>query len=1145
MLYIHRAERADGLIEDLAELLAQPVGNPMQAELVAVPTRGVERWLTQRLSHRLGSGAGGDGVCANVDFPFPGTVVGLATSAASGFLPEDDPWPPERSVWPLLGVIDQNLDEPFLAPLAAHLRDSSPTDAEGNKRLRRFTGARHLADLFDRYAVHRPEMVQAWLQGKLVTDPEQNPAEQWQAELWRRLRIQIGVPGPAERFASAMERLVDAPELVDLPERFSLFGLTRLPASHVRILGALGAHRDVHLFLLHPSQVLWDQVAAIDLNGYDRKRAGDPTADIPVNPLLRSWGRDAREMQLVLTEATPAVGEHRVAEAAGSSLLGLIQGDIRVNRRPPGLGPFAERTDPRPVLGPADDSLIVHSCHGRTRQVEVMRDAILHLLADDPSLELRDFIVMCPDIESFAPLIQAAFGVTEPEGDADLPVVPIRLADRAIRQTNPLLAVAAHLLDLSAARVTASQVLDLVSMEPVGRRFQIDEDDLGRLQEWVGQAGVRWGIDSLQRSSRGLADLRANTWDSGLDRLLLGVGMADDDCRLYGDIVPLDDVSGSDVDLAGRAAELIARLSQALHDLAGPAPIGVWIEALSRTTEAMALAATSDAWQHEQLRRILQDVGVEAQVSGGGGGEEALDLAEVRALFADRLAGRPTRANFRTGDLTICTLVPMRSVPHRVVCLLGLDDEVFPRHQGEDGDDLLQAEPQVGDREPRSEDRQLLLDALLAAQERVIITYSGRDPRTNQAKPPAVPVSELLDVVDRTVRVEADRKARSQVVVRHPLQSFAPVNFIPGALREGTPWSFDPVNLRSAEARESDRQLVPPFLAGPLPPVDSGVLDLAALVRFVEHPIKAFLRERMGLYLGEPRGTRDAIPLEMDGLEKWGVGDRLLAAQMVGASAEDALASELARGLLPPQPLAEAILSDVVPCVDELLQRFRAEPGAGLPGESYEVNVELADGRYLIGSVSGVRESTILVCTYSTLGPKHRLAAWVRFLALSASRPDLEVAAVSLGRGARSNAPGIPVARSEFEALPGPPEVRQKAAVDLLARLIDLYDRGRREPLPIFCKTSAAAVAAQRSGKDPVAAARHEWHTTYEGFPREDQDAEHVHIYGPELPFDRILDEGRRPEDPAGPDSARSRFALYARLLWDDVLDHPERLVGA
>ncbi|MHB1853696.1 MAG: exodeoxyribonuclease V subunit gamma, partial [Acidimicrobiales bacterium] len=698
---------------------------------------------------------------------------------------------------------------------------------------------------------------------------------------------------------------------------------------------------------------------------------------------------------------------------------------------------------------------------------------------------------------------------------------------------------------LSAARVTASQVLDLISMEPVGRRFQIDEDALGRVQEWVGSAGIRWGIDSLQRSSRGLGGLRANTWDSGLDRLLVGIGMADEDCRLFGDIVPLDDVSGPDVDLAGRVAELIARLNQALHDLAGRAPIGAWIEALSRATETMAQAAPSEAWQHEQLRRILQDVGVEAQVSGVSGAEGELDLAEVRALFADRLAGRPTRANFRTGDLTICTLVPMRSVPHRVVCLLGLDDEVFPRHQGEDGDDLLLAEPHVGDREPRSEDRQLLLDALLAAQEAVVITYAGRDQRTNQPKPPAVPVSELLDVIDRTVRLESDgAKARTRIMTEHPLQPFAPVNFTNTGLRHRGPWSFDPVQLRAAESRQTDRVSVPPFLSGPLPPRESGVVELAALVRFVEHPAKEFLRERLSLYVGGSDSIKDAIPLELDALEKWGVGDRLLEARLEGASPEDALAAEVARGLLPPSPLDAAILDEVAPCVERILDRFGAEPCTSSPSASYEVNVELPDGRYLIGSVSDVRDGTIITCTYSRLRPKQRLAAWVRFLALSASRPDLEVAAVAFGLGKKPYKGVSPVARSAFWPLSGPPASRREAAISRLVILVDLYERNLREPLPIFCRTSAEAVEAARFSDDWESPARKAWESGYNRYG-ENEEPEHVRLYGDEAPLQRFLDERPRTDDPASSRPAYSRFELYAHLLWDDVIDHPERLDNA
>ncbi len=929
MLHIHRAERADALVAALGAVVVDPLDDPMAPEVVAVPTRGVERWLTQRLSGRLGATPGrADGVCANIDFPYPAALVGGAVAAATGVERDADPWLAARSVWPLLEVIDASLGEPWLDPLASYLGATGGTDPSQSgdadpslfgREARRFGSARHLADLYDRYGVHRPAMLRAWaakedVDGAGLALP---PQWAWQAELWRRLRERIGVASPAERLDDACVALRGGATTVDLPARLSLFGLTRLPASFLAVLRALALHRDVHLFLLHPSPVLWRR---IDEQTGSRAavppRAADPTAALPANPLLMSWGRDTREMQLVLTaddgdgdgglrladhhhpiEALPGQSGEALRET--TTLLQRIQADVRGDRPPPGL-PLAGRDD-RAVLDPADTSLAVHACHGRGRQVEVVRDAILHLLAADPTLEPRDIIVMCPDIEAFAPLIHATFGAAEgfngadgadPFGAADPAAVSgsagatgptsvdlrVRLADRSLRQTNPVLGVVAELLELASARVTAAQVLDLAGREPIRRRFRFDDDDLSRAEEWVAAAGVRWGLDADHRAGYKLEALDANTWRAGLDRLLLGVAMAEDEQRLVGGVLPLDDVSSSDIDLAGRLAELLDRLTVTLDRLTSRQAIGVWAAALADAAALLTATSPTDAWQIAELRHLLDDVVAEA---GAPPSAPELTLPEVRALLANRLRGRPTRANFRTGHLTICTLVPMRSVPHRVVCLLGLDDGVFPRKIYVDDDDLVAADARVGDRDPRSEDRQLLLDALLAAESHLIITYSGRDERTNAERPPAVPVGELLDVVDRTVRLPDDPtgavRARTRIVVRHPLQPFDARNFMAGRLTGATPWSFDAVALAGARAAGGVRTEPAPFLARPLPPVRGEVVELENVVRFVQHPVRAFLRQRLGVSISEDADdASQALPVELDALEQWAVGDRLL-----------------------------------------------------------------------------------------------------------------------------------------------------------------------------------------------------------------------------------------------------------------------------
>jgi exodeoxyribonuclease V gamma subunit len=299
--------------------------------------------------------------------------------------------------------------------------------------------------------------------------------------------------------------------------------------------------------------------------------------------------------------------------------------------------------------------------------------------------------------------------------------------------------VVSELLALASARVTAAQVLDVASREPVRRRFRFDDDDLARAEEWVAAACVRWGLDADHRAPYKLDALDANTWRAGLDRLLLGVAMADERQRLVGGVLPVDDVNSSDIDLAGRLAELLDRLTVALDRLTVQQPIGAWAAALTDAAAMLTATSAGDAWQTAELRHLLDDVVTEADAHDPDGRDgpdgPELTLPEIRTLLADRLRGRPTRANFRTGHLTMCTLVPMRSVPHRVVCLLGLDDGVFPRKIDVDDDDLVAADARVGDRDPRSEDRQLLLDALLAAESHLIITDSGRDERTNAERP--------------------------------------------------------------------------------------------------------------------------------------------------------------------------------------------------------------------------------------------------------------------------------------------------------------------------------------------------------------------------------------------------------------------------
>ena len=428
----------------------------------------------------------------------------------------------------------------------------------------------------------------------------------------------------------------------------------------------------------------------------------------------------------------------------------------------------------------------VHRCHGPARQIDVLREVLLGLLQDDPTLEPRDILVMCPDIETYAPLIVAGFGLGEVAGQSH-PAhrLRVRLADRSLTQTNPLLGVAAELLTVAESRATASQVLNLAESPPVRARFGFTDDDLDVISDWVREAGIRWGFDKRHRAPYGLDHVVHNTWRFGLDRVLTGVAMSDDSHAWLDTALPLDDVGSNRVELAGRLAEFVDRLETVVDALAGTRPLVEWLDTLRDGVEQ--LTKPDAAWQTGQMQLEFADVVAHA----GSRASTAMRLPDVRSLLQGHLAGRPTRANFRTGTLTVCTMVPMRSVPHRVVCLVGLDDGVFPRLDVVDGDDVLDRKPMTGERDIRSEDRQLLLDAICAATETLVVTYTGADEHTGLPRPPAVPLMELLDALDQTT----PDKVVEHIRLDHPLQPFDVRNVAPGK-----PFTFDPTALVAAQA---------------------------------------------------------------------------------------------------------------------------------------------------------------------------------------------------------------------------------------------------------------------------------------------------------------------------------------------------------
>lgn len=1141
-IHVHRCARTYVLVAQLADILSDPLRaadgtpDPLLAEVISVPTRGVERFLTQQLSQHLGvtTATGGasscairksDGVCANVDFAGPGELMARATAQALGLSPDSrlDPWRPDRLAWTLLDLIQHDPEALWNQALRSYLQGPDGSGRQG----RHLHLSRKVAALFHRYGTERPSLIRAWAAGDDTdgfggTVP---PGLVWQPALWRAARTAIGTRAPGERLSEACQALTAEPGLCTLPGRLSVFGPTRISGAHRQLLGALAKHRDVHLWIPDPSAHRWASLATARVRDQGIEsdvgvpmRAASPVPRHTRSPLLRSLGRDSGELAWLvqdLSDTDTDSGPAAEPSAPAVSLLGALQTFIGDDlARPPG------QVEP-------DNSVQIHDCHGRPRQVEVLRESLLTILQHDQTLEPRDILIMCPDVAGYAPLITAAFSAGDPGADDPAAALRIRIADRTAAQHNDVLLALDQLLVMAGGRFPASAVLDFAGQPAVRRMFGFDDEALERLNDLAAQAHIRWGLDASDRTRFGLPpDVVANTWAYGVDRLLLGVAMGDDDLQMFGHVLPAENVSSGDASVITSLAELVDRLRILAPQLRAEHSVTEWTELLSSCLRALTAGQGEFAWQLPAALGALAQLRDEAgdrpfrRPDRPGPAAATLDLDDLRIWLADLLAGRPTRTNFRTGGVTVCSLAPMRSVPYRVICLLGLDDGVFPRRNDADGDDLLAHEPHIGERDAGAEDRQLFLDAIMAATQHVLITYAGRDVRTNRTQPPSVPVGEVLDALsDITGRVPAD------LVVRHPLQPFDPANFRTGTLVAGAPFSHDRTALAGARALTSPRLQNPPLFHGALPGDDVTEMSVADLTAFLSHPPDFFLRRRLGLYLErDAEQPTDQIPVELGGLDRWKLGDRILTGLLRSGDHSRITRAEAFRGELPPGALARAAFDDVARESEQVAVAAQALRRGAV--REVPVSIALPCGLRLTGVVPDVDGDRLVEATFSALRHKNVLGLWVRLLALQVTQPNTECVAALVTRRASG------VRTWTFEPVP-----TQRAA-DELNSLVDLMLRGRCEPLPVMPDASRD-YAHKRQLDEPggcLAEVRLQWVRDLKRVGSEANDRVVRRLWGDDDAFDRMCALPPRPDEADWFPAENSRFGVLARRIWDAPL---------
>lgn len=1012
-MQFHHVRTAADLVSRLVALWSGPRPDPFAFDLAIVPGAGFQRWLSQQLA-TVDDPAG---VCAGIEFS---SLEALEWRLYG----HDDPWRPERLAW-LVQQVALESDDPELEVLRRHLGASRET----------YSAGRRIAGQLAGYARHRPEMLAAWADGAdLGPEGDRLAENSWQAHLYRRLVATLGV-SPLERRAALLERLRAAPT-DGLPHRIAALAPRRVDPATVELLAALGTHHDLDVVLLRPAPA---RRVLPGVPGLRRSEFARP----PGHPLNEALGAVADETAVLIgrlsDEPIPTPGspqplpEPLPAPAAGT-LLTWLQADLAADTAP---------RRPR-VLAPDDHSVQVHLSHGRDRQVEVLREVLTAALADDRTLEPRDIAVLTPDVDAFAPLLAAAF--TPPAGSPDHPAQRFRVqvADRSVAQVNPMAALLLDLLRLPDGRMEASTLLELCARPAIAQRFGFGADSTDRLVELVERAGIRWGLSAAQRESFGLSGFPQNTWVAGLQRMLLGVALAETDLVAAGTVLPLDDLESSDLKLVGGLTEFVGRLSRFLAESAKPATLADWA---TRCRAALEELAEPPAGQDWQLADVWSSLARLAE-HGGSAGTLRTRHAALRAL-EEEFTGAPARGGFGNGALVVCGLASLRHVPHRVLVLLGWDARCYPRPARRHGDDLLGLDPRVGDPSAAMADRQVLLDAIHAAREQLILLAQGHSESTNEDLPLAAPLVELMESLDLTARTAEGVPGSTAVTVHHPLQPFDP-GYFDGArprLRSADRLAFHAAQAILAEP-------VPPrgrYALDPLPEPDLSLgVSLDDLVGFFAHPARALLRTRAGISFTDTPTITDSMPIDPGALGNWQIGNRVLRRLRAGHDPDAVVRAEWLRGEVPPFALGQNLIEQVLAQARRSVREVPPElPEPRLRDLALSIDVPGHGAVPLVGRVT-THAQELLQVEFANPHARHRLSVWLRLLALAAAEPGPWRARL-IGKG-------------RVVAYDAPPAADASA---LLSRYLQLFALGLSRPLPALSRLGLAWAQYRVSQRDP------------------------------------------------------------------------------
>jgi len=1006
MLHIYTSNRLEYLIKNLVSAINAKPLPPLIQETIVVQSKGMERWVSMELAKYLG-------VWANGYFPFANAMLWRLFKETLGYLPDISLFEREVMVWSIMKILPDYLGHQEFTELNHYLQGDG-------QQIKRFQLASRIAEVFDQYLMYRPTWIADWENGKQPRELANDSQARWQAILWRALVKRYGTQHRAKLradFFKNVQRI--APRF----QRISVFGISALPPFHLEVLAELGRVVDVYIFLLNPCQEYWGDIVS-DSEIAHIKRSHDVQYLEKGNALLASMGKMGRDFIDILNEYPHYA--HEYFDTPGENrLLHCIQSDILHLRERGEAG--------KTPIDARDKSIQIHACHSPMREVEVLHDQLLALFENNPSLLPKDVLVMMPDIETYAPFIEAVFD-TIPDKTKR---IPFGIADRSLRGKSALIDTFFSILEPSKRRFSVTEVLAVLEDEAVQRRFGLNEQDLDLILRWIDKTGIRWGMDKSDRQRQNLPAFEENTWRAGLNRLLLGYALpkSSQDCLFQG-ILPFDEIEGSDTLVLGKFISFVEKLFECVQSLNVSQSLADWVTLLMGVLEDFF--SPEDNSEVQEIVKVLNSL-----VENGNRAEfgEQVNHEVILAYLSHYLENEPLPSNFLTGYLSFSAMLPMRSIPFKVICLLGLNDQTYPRPDKPLSFDLIAKNPRRGDRSRRQNDRYLFLEALLSAREYFYISYVGQNIHDNTVMPPSVLVSELLDYISKGFVLP-----EQNLVISHPLQAFSPRYF------NGTDkrlFSFSSEYCVASSALLNERRGGKSFFVKPLPePIaEWKTVEINRLVRFFKNPTEFLLRERLGVSLQlSNRFAKETEPFEVEGLERYAFKQLLVEKSLEGMDLQAYQSIAKASGQLPHGKIGDYVYSELTGEIQAFVRRVRKVTQQD-KRDAIAVNLRIGD-MHITGRLSRLWRDNLVHYRCAQLRAKDYIQVWIYHLILN-SLEDQSLPRRSLLIGEGDSYGYQPVSQSR----------------DILDSLLKLYWQGLVQPLYFFPESSYRFAENLRRGR--------------------------------------------------------------------------------